>query len=147
MGCKLEVVPGSPEELTNSELKNSYTLHATLPGQVVPPPPDSDAPSPSLYLLCLVNLIPLFPPLKFLRLPYPAPSPPTHLPLQVAWCEAGGTKFSKYFSQALCRRPPIPLATLDEFINWQLDQEDGADTCGHKQAVQMDKWVVIPFHW
>jgi len=72
------------------------------------------------------------------------------LPHQVAWCEKNpksGTKFSKYFVQALSQTPPVSLNVLDEFINSKLDQEKAGDTFGHKQMVQLVKMITKPFQW
>ena len=68
---------------------------------------------------------------------------------QVAYYEDDNncTKFSKYFSEALEQNPPIDIGNLDEFINSQLDAEDGSDTKGFKQMVQLDKRVNKPFKW
>ena len=66
---------------------------------------------------------------------------------QVAWCEDDNTKFSRYFSEALNKEPPVNISLLDEFINERLEAEDGVDTKGHKQMVQLDKRVNKSFQW
>ena len=69
--------------------------------------------------------------------------------MQVAWYDADHdyTNFSHYFCEALRQTPPEPLSSLDEFINERLEAEDGIDTKGHKQMVQLDKRVNKSFQW
>merc|ERR1712130_401630 len=70
------------------------------------------------------------------------------LPNQVAWCDKGeGTKFSRFFTEGLGQKPPVYIGILDEYINRRLDEENGRQTRGHKQMVQLDKRVKTSFQW
>ena len=57
------------------------------------------------------------------------------------------TKFSKYLAEALTQDLPVYIGLLDEYINMRLEEEDGLDTAGFKQMVQLDKRVHTPFSW